>query len=193
MILFMSWLRIRACSLALWLGDCGRSTPVDCYYGVCWIAPLGWRLREAGLRALRGFDLDGQVVTDRLPFPPDGNRLEFHHVVAQALPGAQQSRDIVALHGIGIDDLANAAILPLSFHQGAGLHTDLFIRNVNRYLTLANYVAVVALEAEGARAGRAALLERLRSLGDLLSARSGSRYAAAWQSILRAAERLQPR
>ena len=150
-------------------------------------------MREAGLRALRGFDLDGQVVTDRLPFPPDGNRLEFHHVVAQALPGAQQSRDIFARHGIGLDDLANAAILPLSFHQGAGLHTDVFIRNVNRYLSSANYVADAVLEAKGACAGRAAILERLRDLGDLLSARSGSRYAAVLQGALRAAERLQPR
>ncbi len=130
---------------------------------------------------------------DRLPFPPDGDRLEFHHIVAQGLPGAQQSRDIVAQHGVDLDDLANAAILPISFHQGAGLHTNLFVRNVNRYLSSANYVVCAVIEAEGTQAGHAALLERLRSLGDLLSARSGSRYAAALQGALRAAERLQQR
>ena len=150
-------------------------------------------MREAGLRALRGIVVQGQVVTDRLPVPPDGERLEFHHVVAQGLPGAQQARDIVARHGIGIDDLANAAILPLTFHQGGGLHTDVFVRNVNRYLRLSNHAADVASAAEGVQAGRSAMLERLRELGDLLSARSGSRYAAAWQSALRSAERLQPR
>ena len=130
---------------------------------------------------------------DRLPFPPDGDRLEFHHIVAQALPGAQQSRDIVARHGVGLDDLANAAILPLSFHQGAGLHTNLFVRNVNRYLSSANYVVDAVIEAEGLQAGHTAPLEQLRTLGDLLSARSGSRYAAVLQGALRTAERLQQR
>ena len=53
------------------------------------------------------------------------------------------------------------------------------------------------LENEGGRDKHARTIrlgvERLRELGDLLSARSGSRYAAAWQSALRSAERMQPR
>lgn len=145
------------------------------------------------MKALRGFEVHGQVVTDRLPVPIDGNRLEFHHVVAQALPGAKQSRDVFARYGVSIDDLANAAILPLSFHQRSGLHTDVFVRNVNRYLRMSSYIADVASTSDGGDAGRDVLLERLRELGDLLSARSGSRYAAAWQAVLRAVERARSR
>lgn len=151
--------------------------------------PWEQRLRASGLRLLRGVDIYGQVLLDRLPVTPDGHRLEFHHVVAQGLAGAQPSRDVVARHGIGLDDLANAAILPLSFHQCGGLHTDVFVRNVNRYLRVASYDADVVIASAGVGAGRAALLDRLRELGDLLSVRSGSRYAVAWQEALRLAER----
>lgn len=150
-------------------------------------------MRGAALRVLRGVGVHGQVVTDRLPTSPEGVRLEFHHVVAQGLAQAQQARDIMARHGIAIDDLANAAILPLSFHQSGRLHTDVFVRDVNRYLRASCHLADAAVLSGGVQAGRIVLLERLRELGDLLSFRSGSVYAAAWQGVLRAAERLVPR
>lgn len=184
--------RVGASGFILWLYSGLPAGGYVLWVG-CLVVPQGRGLRDAALRALRGVVLDGQIVTDRLPLPPDGNRLEFHHIVALALPGALPSREIVARYGIGIDDLANAAILPQSFHRGGGLHSDAFVRNVNRYLRSAVQVIDRAVAADGLWAGRVLLLERLRTLGDMLSVQSGSLHAVSWQGCLRSFERVQLR
>ena len=63
--------------------------------------------------------------------------LDVHHIVAAGLEGALPGRRLLARWSISVHSVANAAIIPRSFHQGQGLHRQEFLHTINLRLSSA--------------------------------------------------------
>ncbi len=147
-------------------------------------AVLPERLRMAVLRALRSVEEPRE-----LPFLAGGAPLDVHHVVAAGLERAGSSRLMLRAWSVDIHSVANAAILPRSFHQGRGLHKGCYLDSVNRQIMLADGAARrVAIKA-GDSEGRRVFIDMLQKLGDSIVAGAADPVATSLQRILRSSER----
>jgi len=127
---------------------------------------------------------------------PGQPRLEIHHTVPYADPGAKRARDVLAKWGASIHDPADAAILPDNYHRGENVHGMVgpnYDDWINTQMDEADRAATAAAEHGGRSAGRAAVLSYLRRASDTLVKDSGDQRAIALEGTLRALERPLPR
>lgn len=144
------------------------------------------RLRTAVLRALRSADEPAQLM-----FTGGGSALDVHHVVAAGLERAAPGRLILRYWQVEVHSVANAAILPRSFHQGQGLHRTSFLEEVNRRVLAADGAARVAGARFGNSVGRRVFIDMLQKLGDSMVTGAGDAFAISLQAILRGGEQFR--
>ena len=111
---------------------------------------------------------------------------DVHHIVAAGLDGAAPGRRMLARWSISVHSVANAAIIPRSFHQGQGLHRQEFLRTINLRLSSAAQFAEAVLPHGGFAAGRLIMLQTIQKIGAELVARSDDAAAIRLQDALQA-------
>ena len=109
---------------------------------------------------------------------------DVHHIVAAALEGAGPSRRLFARWSVSVHSIANAAIIPRSFHQGQRLHRVEFLQIVNQRLAAADVFAEALVQHGGRSAGRLIMIKAVQKIGSELVLRSGDGVAIQLQATL---------
>ena len=112
------------------------------------------------------------------------HELDVHHIVAAGLAGAAPGRMIMARWSISVHSIANAAIVPRSFHRGKGLHRQEFLHIVNLRLSSAALFAEAIVPHGGFAAGRLIMLKTIQKIGIELATRSEDAAAVRLQDAL---------
>lgn len=110
--------------------------------------------------------------------------LDVHHIIAAALEGARPGRVVLERWGVGVHSVANAAIIPRSFHQGRGLHRLAFLQQVNQRLVSAEMFADALMRHAGPNAGRLIMVQTIQKIGNELVLQSGDGVAIRLQAAL---------
>lgn len=109
---------------------------------------------------------------------------DVHHIVAAGLGGAAPGRAVLARWSVGVHSVANAVVLPRSFHQQEGLHRLAFLQLVNQRLVSAEMFGQALSPHAGSAAGRLIIVQTMQKIGNELVLRSGDAVAIRVQAAL---------
>lgn len=109
---------------------------------------------------------------------------DVHHIVAAGLEGAAPGRALLARWSLSVHSVANAAIIPRTFHQGQGLHRLRFLQTINQRLASADLFAEALSRHGGMQAGRLIMIQTIQKIGKELVLRSGDVVAIRLQAAL---------
>ena len=109
---------------------------------------------------------------------------DVHHIVAAGLQGAAPGRALLSRWTVGVHSVANAAIIPRTFHQGQGLHRLRFLQTVNQRLASGDMFAEALSQHGGTTAGRLIMIQTIQKIGNELVLQSGDVVAIRLQAAL---------